>query len=652
MVTKITDISKYNALFKKAWEELQARNKFSEEELAYYSNLGDTFTCLEDYFTKIRTMIDVPATETYEATMNYYDRENNKVSTKENPKAGQTVPVHYEFMMLPVEEPRLEINADTREISIPQGFKKLVGVQGDHIAETLMFSIDRFVDYMDLLNTQIYIQWIDENGADRATPVDMIYYDSNSGKILFGWPLSEHVTKKARAINFSVRFFIQDATANADGKKTVHYSFNTKIHQITIAPALQPDLNANIAVENVENYFLNAVQNSPSTNAPPAAIPTFDEPGLDLDAIKDIDDNAYVLKVQAITTDTGYIDYIEWLYVNEEGTTQKSYSTLADGVAEVFELATIPAKLDDRTIYYTSVGDGKYAVYNGDVTPEMTNLYERYYTYTIPSAADNANADITGSYKAYVINRTGSNISKKVSSTACVFPGPGGEAEVYYQTDLLDGIVLAADPKKPEDPAKATLAVNVKVPVAEKTNITYDWQFSNQSGAPEALASDAEISTAASATVTTPGWYRVTATAKRNRKEREISSTICRVTNKAARPTVLTPEKDLDIGTTTNVDLTVELEDYAQPIALHSDEIIYSWEAQNPTDNGEWHVINDSNRALYRVDESSALNTKTLTVYGVDGESFDKIIGYRCAIVNKLNGDTSDIEHSKTFTVR
>jgi hypothetical protein len=87
--------------------------------------------------------------------------------------------------MFPIDEPRFEIDANTREIAIPSNFRKLVGVQGDHVAETLIFAINRFVDYYDLLPTaangmQIYVQWVDENGEDILTPISMIHYEASS----------------------------------------------------------------------------------------------------------------------------------------------------------------------------------------------------------------------------------------------------------------------------------------------------------------------------------------------------------------------------------------------------------------------------------------------------------------------------------------
>jgi hypothetical protein len=87
--------------------------------------------------------------------------------------------------MFPIDEPRFEIDANTREIAIPMNFRKLVGIQGDHVAETLIFSINRFVDYYDLLPTtindmNIYIQWVNENGEDVLTEISMIHYEADT----------------------------------------------------------------------------------------------------------------------------------------------------------------------------------------------------------------------------------------------------------------------------------------------------------------------------------------------------------------------------------------------------------------------------------------------------------------------------------------
>jgi hypothetical protein len=172
----------------RAWKELWYRGYFDnrESELRDYYP-ANTFTTLEDYFTKIETLIKPENNATYPETIKQWTGE--KLEIVSNPKyiAGESnlIQPNYEFIMFPIDEPRFEINAETREITIPNNFKKLVGIQGDHVAETLIFSIDRFVDYYDLLPTnvnqmKIYAQWKTANDIDMLSPITMIHYEAKT----------------------------------------------------------------------------------------------------------------------------------------------------------------------------------------------------------------------------------------------------------------------------------------------------------------------------------------------------------------------------------------------------------------------------------------------------------------------------------------
>jgi hypothetical protein len=263
----------------------------------------------------------------YPTKISYWDSESNVVKEKDSPvyagvPNGEAIAIStkYEFIMLPLNEEYLEINADTREIHIPASFKKLVGVEGDHFAETLIFSIDRFFDYIDLLNDmQIYIEWKDKDDIDRYTPVSMIHYNASSGKILFGWPLSKEVTENAGTVQFAVRFFKQSEVEDSDGNKIILYSFSTKPHTLTIAKAIRRGLNTAATIDSAANTFLNAIKDSPSSSAPEAPIPVFSNPGEDLTSELDITNAEYTLTVQAVAEGTGHITYSNWWYQDENG---------------------------------------------------------------------------------------------------------------------------------------------------------------------------------------------------------------------------------------------------------------------------------------------------------------------------------------------
>jgi hypothetical protein len=361
--------------------------------------------------------------------------------------------------MLPIDEERLEINANTREISIPASFKRLVGVQGDHLAETLIFSIDRFFDYVDLFpgahdGMQIYIQWTDAEGADRADPVNMIHYDAENQKVLFGWPLSSKVTSAARNVPFSVRFFVKNE------QEQITYSFNTKTHQITIAPALKATL-SNIQIDETENYILNALCDSQNTNAPAAAVPTFNSEwgGTDLSATRELtDDDSHILRVQAVATDTGYIDYLGW-YRDE--------AKLNGGTVRF--VRTNDTSRTGYNVYYEKPNpdEEKYIVYTAEELPDEESgkvIYEKYYEYTLPH-----DANAIGTYKAKVQNRTGNNHSKDVSSTECIISRP---EPISFTENLPESLIISAG-------ESAELAVIVNKDT--NTTLTYNWKYSNTS---------------------------------------------------------------------------------------------------------------------------------------------------------------------------
>lgn len=122
--------------------------------------------------------------------------------------------INRKYTVLPLDEDCFEINANTRAITIPSSFKKNgIAVQGDDLAEVLYFKIDRYFDYMDLNNTDIYIQW--ETPKDPVTglttkSVSAAYIrdiESEPGKLIFGWAISDVITALSGQLKFSVRFF-------------------------------------------------------------------------------------------------------------------------------------------------------------------------------------------------------------------------------------------------------------------------------------------------------------------------------------------------------------------------------------------------------------------------------------------------------------
>ena len=69
------------------------------------------------------------------------------------------------YTVLPLDEETFKINANTRNVEVPQSFKNGVGVQGDQVAEIIYFEIDRYFDSTDLNTQNIVFEW--ENSNNR-----------------------------------------------------------------------------------------------------------------------------------------------------------------------------------------------------------------------------------------------------------------------------------------------------------------------------------------------------------------------------------------------------------------------------------------------------------------------------------------------------
>ena len=164
------------------------------------------------------------------------------------------------FVMLPLTEELFEINANTREITVPKHFKENgISVQGDEISEILYFKIDRYFDAQDLHDPemQIYIQWKSAAVGDNKQPIEgvsqafCIKEDIAPNYVIFGWPISSIITQAAGEISFAVRFFKYNTVTNH-----IDYSLSTLTQKVNIKPAL--DLDIYKAVKNAAdpNFFI------------------------------------------------------------------------------------------------------------------------------------------------------------------------------------------------------------------------------------------------------------------------------------------------------------------------------------------------------------------------------------------------------------
>ena len=131
--------------------------------------------------------------------------------------------------VLPYAEKIYEIDLKTRKIDSPE----FLSVQKDHSAESIYFSVPRYVDYMDLSEVACIIQYrlVDGTFGIYHVPFYDITSQNEYGKerIIFPWLLSGEATALSGPIEYSIRFFkVENISTSATEKKFQYlYNLNT-----------------------------------------------------------------------------------------------------------------------------------------------------------------------------------------------------------------------------------------------------------------------------------------------------------------------------------------------------------------------------------------------------------------------------------------
>lgn len=222
MITKITseNYGSYKALFEQASKEL-----------------GTVVPDLDAYMAKMEELRAIEADEEH-----IYD---------------------HHFTILPLDEPPLAVDANSRQIEIPKEFKKNgLAVIGDHLAEMVLFSIDRYYDTWDLLGEgmKAIVQWnVVQAGKDVKLGISPITYVdatilANERKLLFGWPIDNSITEHSGTIKFSIRFY---KIVEIKGENHLVFSMNTIPTTLDIKTGLNfmDDKSFNKETTDISNIF-------------------------------------------------------------------------------------------------------------------------------------------------------------------------------------------------------------------------------------------------------------------------------------------------------------------------------------------------------------------------------------------------------------
>lgn len=543
--------------------------------------------------------------------------------------------------MLPLDEPHFEIDTNTRAIKIPDTFKKNgIAVQSDDLAEVVYFKVDRYYDYMDLNNCDIYIQW--ETPKSKTTesvkavsPAYIRDISSEPGKLIFGWAISDAITGASGNLKFSVRFFqwADEDAATSGGEKVLAYSLST----LTATVAIQPGIEFNpetdeYTVDEVSDRLLERLQNSEIAGGIAAAKPEFykdlDDPNTDLIYDLDAEAGTYALLVQAFAADTGAISYT-WKYqeLSPENTIKDMpIKVVSDSKVSVAYIEVNPENMDKRFRYYW--GDS-HIQYDGNIPPtaEEIERYEKFYVKQSQCLADAA-----GDYWVVAENRITNSVTPATSKTAR-FPRP--EA-VVISKQPVSGLLT-------ED-ATGESVCKVKV-VADNTDgvLSYQWQKSDNYSktANEATLeyTDIEGATMAEYEADEQGRYRVRVTNTRNKETSVLNSDVCRITNKAAVPVV---ENELhqifvdeEVGPLNCP--TITLDD-----SIDSDKYIVEWYVYEAPDEGK--IKTDVLMPGSYISKLYPKAPETLAeIQKITGDT-DIIAKYYAIITNEFNGSTAVTE--------
>lgn len=587
----------YIKLFEDAYKILSDSELVSDDDLGVGRNRPTApFTCLEEYFMYLDILAKLHAD-------NVQDFKNSDAETK-----NAAFATYSKFLMLPLDEEYFKINANSRTITVPPTFAKYgVSLNGDQRAETLLFEIDRYFDFMDLVRTNIYIQWTSPNDVNGESEITLVDYDDK--KIRFGWPLSQNIIDVSGTLKFSVRCFIKN-----DAGTSLIYSFNTLPVAVSVKQALRATVgNPMYFDDDSINFFRDAIKAGANSGA--EKFPESPIIFMNLPTTKQyLTNNTLTLDISANSVDQGNVTY-HWKQ-EIDGTV-----TMLPTTGITISTEYVPTKDTNyvpKKHYYIHDADLSYSLVDPATTLfDKTAFLEKVSRCHIIDSTE----PVCGKYYVEIINTVQNNNIKVLSATA-IIPGP---TSINYTKDLIE---TGSANILPVDGSGKILSITA-VPDDSKATLSYVWY---KKEAPDGVSSIIPNETERSLTVTEPGWYYVTTTNTLNRGEFTKNSATCRITNEPTAPVIsgLTGET-VQIVLSEGVEeiiVNASIENSAGlNNALISDGLTYTWYHRK---NGQLELAENGQHGVV------AINGNKLTVqFSGDDEVF------MCTVTNALNGHTT-----------
>lgn len=543
----------------------------------------------------------------------------------------------YKYIMLPLDEEPFEINANTREITVPASFKKNgIAVQGDNMAEMLFFRIDRYFDAQDLGNPEtmlIYIQWEDVDKNQYVTPISMIDIDSEPGKVIFAWPIASKLTAKSGTIKFSVRFI---QTSGAD---KIDYSLSTLPATVNVNAGLNYDIFNVESDETASDLFQYIITNSAATAGPVPAEVVFsiaEDVYIVMDAVdgsatnfktEDIQLTSYVSDL----TNAGSLTY-NWFYKSDEENSRRVYLG-AENVGKAELVNFMPKSIFKNCDGQTYDANKNYYQANDDITAYEVVIIDE----------DTFNASPSSYYERYTGVQITGAIGDKV--TGKYFVEAVNRPSVRTKTSYSDEFILEP-PKAPS--IKGTPAAVVSLDTNGQAVLIFTFETDKEAVNTYQLyhkgvnATDfTAYGNSNSDTVTDIGYYYVAIDSVKNLAKASVDSKgqdqdnpiYIKVVGQPEVPVLSEDQAYIDDNTVITVsekqNFTIKLdESFENKIKneLYSDGVQYIWMAKEATDTNE---DGELNYVEYAQGATIEINKNTATpLY--------------CRVINTLNGVTAE----------
>lgn len=154
---------------------------------------------------------------------------------------------------LPKDEPKLEIDLNTRKVSAPE----FLSVSTDHNSETLYFIVDRYFDNVDLATTSCIVQYKNANPDPLKNGflyAPTKYFLTEDQKLIFPWVIEGAATAYSGVVEYSVRFYRITGEYNEDPELSnleYEYILNTLSAKSKVLTGMD-------VLEQTENYTYEA----------------------------------------------------------------------------------------------------------------------------------------------------------------------------------------------------------------------------------------------------------------------------------------------------------------------------------------------------------------------------------------------------------